>query len=145
MQTLIRRLAASFPSRLPARMAAASGLALLLTGCGHMMHERHHPPVASNSQDIMGSKGVRDFKANGALLFGPGGELQVVDAKGDPVPACVLPASPEDKRKVDANLPVCEKLKNTTVRRVDSISVLEHTGSTCVTVIIYGVPRTICY
>ena len=110
-----------------------------------MMHEHHHDPVATNGKDIMGSKGVREFKANGALLIGPTGELQVVDAKGDPVPACVLPTGPDDKRKGDANLPVCEKLKNTTVRRVDSISVLEHTGSTCTTVVIYGIPRTICY
>jgi hypothetical protein len=100
----------------------------------------------------------------GAIVFNDKGEAIVVDKEGQPVPSCQLcnaemekiygPRCEKAEKLTDrmkdktantqATPPICEKLLNTTIRSVNSMTLLEHTGSHCITIIIGGISRTIC-
>lgn len=69
----------------------------------------------------------------GALLLGKNGEIIPVDANGRVVPGCALPKARTDGDKaVTAN--ECAKTRGTTITDLQPVSIVRHTGSTCITV-----------
>lgn len=72
----------------------------------------------------------------GALLIGKNGELIPLDARGLVSPSCVLPAASDAPTTASkATLPnECAKTRDTTLLEISPVSVVRHTGSTCITV-----------
>lgn len=72
----------------------------------------------------------------GALLIGKNGELIPLDARGLVSPSCALPvASDAPTTASKAMLPnECAKTRDTTLLEINPVSVVRHTGSTCITV-----------
>ena len=99
--------------------------------------------MASNSKEVMGTKGVREFNAKGAILLGPNGELQAVDSQGNPVPVC---AAPDAKLPSDSNSAACEKIKSAHLGVAKTITLQQLKGTNCQLVQWWdGTYRLICW
>lgn len=114
-------------ARHPLALAAALGLAVLVAGCAQFGH--HHPHGPATALPMNGVAGI---------VFLRDGQPVVVDAQGEPVPACQLPSGRDGKG-------TCPGTTNTTLVEVMPISVVGHTGSTCRTFVIGGNIRTVCW
>lgn len=120
----------------------------LLGGCAmdhHAMHHGNRDGTATNANQILQSPEAKRFEAQAAILVGPQGEINVVSAnKERPATACRIEGSKPSNRG-QADLPVCQHLDNTRVERVDSLTVLRHTGSNCVTIVTPWGSYQVCY
>lgn len=107
-----------------ARALGAGALLGTLAGC-QMMGMK--PPYGEGGGDG-GQSPKLPASAIGALVFGPEGEIYVVDGAGRNVPGCVMPGT------MDKSAPECRALAGTTVLAIKSVAAVRHTGSTCTTV-----------
>jgi hypothetical protein len=112
--------------------------AVLASGCAHLGQREHvqaaNPQKAENTGAILSSH-AKTFNATAAVLFGPKGEILVVDENGKPIRPCTFPEQADSKEARPADLPVCQKLRNTTVLDASSITTIRHTGSECMSFI----------
>lgn len=77
--------------------------------------------------DIIGST-----DAVGGILFLANGHLVVVDAAGNRVAPCRLPDPEKNPDDADGG-DECQKVRDTTITDLNSIAVVRHTGSQCLT------------
>ena len=89
------------------------------------------PPKEDTSPGGGGITGAND--AVGGILFLANGDLVVVDAAGNKVAPCQLP-DPDRNPDDAAGRAECQKVRDTTIIDLQSIAVVRHTGSQCLTV-----------
>ncbi len=124
----------------PAAIAAMVGAVFIagLTGCEHPKP----PPPVSSEPDLkdVAKRFVDPSYAVGALVIGKNGEVLPVAADGKRIQPCLLPTvrdNPDAKAPEIAakgEIQECPKARDTTILDVQSVAVVRHTGSTCVTV-----------
>lgn len=123
-------------------------LGLSLAACQHVGHPRSGP---SNGPELA-ERFVKPVDGLVGIVVGRDGELTVVDRDGNVVPACSLPGvHPEEgkaPRAADSDLPTCRGTTGTNILKVTPISVMNHTGSECITIsgVTFGRAwqRTVC-
>jgi hypothetical protein len=147
---------------IPTKITSAIAVATALLLCP--MLSSANPATDKADKAAAVKKIITPPDAIGAIVFGNKGEITVVDKEGQPVPSCQLCTVEMEKiygprcekaskladlaqnktPKPQSTAPICEKLLNTTVRNVNPMTMIEHTGSHCFTIIVAGVSRTIC-
>ncbi|MBX3678731.1 MAG: hypothetical protein R3E33_00885 [Rhodocyclaceae bacterium] len=123
-------------------------LGLVVTACQHMPHPGGD---ASNGSELA-QRFVKPVDGLVGIIVGRDGELTVVDRNGKVVPACSLPGvHPDDGKRstaIDSDLPTCRGTTGTNILKVTPISVMNHTGSDCITIsgVTFGRAwqRTVC-
>ncbi|HMV17946.1 MAG TPA: hypothetical protein PLN96_05425 [Zoogloea sp.] len=129
-------------SVVPAALAAAFGVTVLagLTGCEHPKPPAPAASIPEPDLKDVAKRFVDPSYAVGALVIGKNGEVLPVSAEGKRIQPCLLPKAPETPTAkapeiaTQGEIQECPKARDTTILDVQSVAVVRHTGSTCVTV-----------
>jgi hypothetical protein len=120
---------------------------------------KKRPPVDGKA---LAEKFIRPVNGQTALVFNEKGQVISINKDGAVMPSCqpcsakleetygpqckkarlaseLLPLLNEGKVEENSSTPlICDKLTNTTIQTVNPITVIEHTGSQCVTFLVQG-------
>ncbi len=103
----------------------------LISGCS----ELSKPPVAAEAEKNNNHASLlrQPDEMIVSLKIGKNGDIQPVDADGNPLQPCKLPDSTVPVQGGADPTPECSKSRNTSIREIRSMAIIIHSGSTCIT------------
>jgi len=111
------------------RLAGAAVSITLLAGCATKgTHDRTgYPPKIDLSSEAIG-----------AIVIDENGNIAIVGTRSEVPKPCTLPSIDEKHAKSGSKYRVCGKLDATRVYGIQSLSLIQHTGSKCITIGPFG-------